>query len=122
MNHSYKALIELIVDQEGVQRSVPVPAPVNGLTVYWEYAKMEATTEKVFWGKINRYFQKEDPSNPIMTRIIRPYFTDGILYTHKETGKRIIFFFYTPCALLLLLIMGIVYRMIRNFLCNRRQI
>ena len=105
-----------------MHHTVPVPAPVNGLTIYWEYAKMEATSEKVFWGKIHRHLTQNDPTNPILTRIIRPYFTDGRLYTHKETGKRIILFFYTPCVLLLLLILGTLYRMIRNFLCNRRQI
>lgn len=83
---------------------------------------MEAATEKIVFGRLVKYLKKYDPESPILNRIIIPYFTDGSLYSYKQAGRRIIFFFYLPLLLVLLTILYSVWLMIKAFLCRRKTI
>jgi len=108
--------------REGVIHAEPVPFPVNRVTVFWEYIKMEVANERIFWGRVVQHLRKTDPANPILTRIVNPYFTDPVVHTHKQCGRRVIFFFYLPCLLIAALLVWLLYKATVKFLCNRRKI
>jgi len=80
---------------------------------------MEIARETIFFGAFRRAVENWDPESPIVTRIIRPHFTDGRLYTFKQAGKRIYFGFYVPVFLIFLTILYILWRILVAFLCRR---
>lgn len=82
---------------------------------------MGAVREKIFFGAMNAFLKKYYPENPLRTRIIQPYFTDPYLYTYKQAGRRIIFFFYTPLLVITLIILYILWRMVVACLCRRKE-
>lgn len=98
-NHDAKFLARVVTEQEGVIQTEPTPYPVNSVTVYWEYIKMEAAKDRQIWGKLIKLIKKYDEDSPLLHRVIYPYFTDGSLYTYKQAGKRIIIFFFLPLIL-----------------------
>ena len=119
-NHDTRDLSELLITGKGILQSEPIPYPVNKYTVYWEYIKMFAAKEKILFGALNKFLTRFYPESPIRTRIILPYFTDGRLYTYKQSGKRIIFFFYLPLFCLCCILVYFVWRMIVECLCRRK--
>jgi hypothetical protein len=82
-NHDGKHLAQLVESGKGIIASEPIPYPVNKYTIYWEYIKMNAAKERVVFGRLRRMIEKWDPESPILTRIIRPYFTDASKFTYK---------------------------------------
>lgn len=110
----------MIDHKHGVIQTEPIPLPVTKYTIYWEYFKMRAVKEKVFFGAIYNFLKEWYPESPIIHRIIFPYFLDGSKYTYKQAGRRIIVCFYIPFAILCLLTLYIVWRMFVACLCRRK--
>jgi hypothetical protein len=121
-NHKAEELVMLLVSGTyGVLQTEPIPYPVNKYTIFWEYAKMFAVKEKIFFGAIYKFLKKYNPESPIIHRIIFPYFLDGSKYTYKQAGRRIIVCFYIPVAILSSIILYIIWRMFVACLCRRKQ-
>jgi len=122
-NHDIFKLIRMFENPEEVAvNTEPVPYPVNRLTIYWEYIKVEAAYDNKVFGRIVKLIKKWNPESPLYWKIILPYFIDKRIYNAKASGRQIIFFFWMPLISIILSILYLLFRMVRNFLCKRQTI
>jgi len=83
-NHNIVELTRMLTDHTfGLYQKEPIPYPVNKYTVIWEYVKMWAVSEQVFFGAFKKYIKDYFPNGPVYHRFLYPNF----LNAHKLNYK-----------------------------------
>lgn len=120
-NHSVEELVMLMIDHEhGVYYSEPIPYPVNKFTIYWEYIKMNAIKDRVFFGPWYKWFKANFPESPIIHRFLVPYYLDNRYYNYKGAGRQLVLYLYLPIFIFCLFVLYLVWRMFVACLCRRK--